>query len=283
MSMKKKALDNFLDACGHSPVKKTLTCTWESSSERTKTDYMVKAEKIFHDILSVLAPGQERNVMSSILEKLNHNKHQNMIEIVASAYHRCKDWGTQRQILSIIADKFTLAEIQKCIPELTRYKFTAARKHALQEEHGKQVVQPSQHREKLTNQQISHFLDFIMSPTIMTDAPYGIMNLKLSSGDKMEVPKIILNSVRSRVIDQYLQYCKENEFNQEASHRLYMRILEAVDPNIRKSMKGLDNYAAEGAKGFEDLIKVLSVMESVGKDDEWVEEKKSPYQWQNST
>lgn len=31
-----------------------------------------------------------------------------------------------------------------------------------------------------------------------------------------------------------------------------MRILQAVDPSIRKCMKGLDNYAAEGAKAFEE-------------------------------
>lgn len=52
-----------------------------------------------------------------------------------------------------------------------------------------------------------------------------------------------------------------------------MRILESVDPNIRKCMKGLDNYAADGAQGFEDLQTVLDVLFSRGMDKEWVEEK----------
>lgn len=106
----------------------------------------------------------------------------------------------------------------------------------------------------------------------MTDAPYGIKNLKLSCGEKIEVPKIILKSVRSRVVDQYLQYCSEGGFSEKASHRSYMRILESVDPNIRKCMKGLDNYAADGAQGFEDLQTVLDVLFSRGMDKEWVEE-----------
>lgn len=119
-----------------------------------------------------------------------------------------------------------------------------------------------------------------MSPAIMTDAPYGIKNLKLSCGEKIEVPKIILNNVRSRVVDQYLQYCSEGGFSEKASHRSYMRILESVDPNIRKCMKGLDNYAADGAQGFEDCQTVLDVLFSRGilfsrgMDKEWVEEKR---------
>lgn len=108
----------------------------------------------------------------------------------------------------------------------------------------------------------------------MTDAPYGIKNLKLSCGEKIEVPKIILNSVRSRVVDQYLQFCSVGGFSEKASHRSYKRILESVDPNIRKCMKGLDNYVADGTQGFEDLQTVLDVLLSRGMDKEWVEEKR---------
>lgn len=45
-------------------------------------------------------------------------------------------WGTQRQLLSIIADKFSLADIRQHFPGLSKYKFTAARKHALRIGHG---------------------------------------------------------------------------------------------------------------------------------------------------
>lgn len=272
LTKKRKYLDSFVEACGLSPIKKTLRCNWENASERTKSDYIVKAEKIFHDVLRVLAPGQENEVFQSFLERKTESV--DIVDVVASAYKHANDWGTQRQLLSIIADKFSLADIRQHIPGLSKYKFTAARKHALRIGHGKQTATNTQRREKLCEQQISHFLDFIMSPAIMTDAPYGIKNLKLSCGEKIEVPKIILNSVRSRVVDQYLQYCSEGGFSEKASHRSYMRILESVDPNIRKCMKGLDNYAADGAQGFEDLQTVLDVLFSRGMDKEWVEEKR---------
>lgn len=117
---KRKYLDSFVEACGLSPIKKTLRCNWENASERTKSDYIVKAEKIFHDVLRVLAPGQENEVFQSFLERKTE-----------SAYKHANDWGTQRQLLSIIADKFSLADIRQHIPGLSKYKFTAARKHAL--------------------------------------------------------------------------------------------------------------------------------------------------------
>lgn len=34
-----------------------------------------------------------------------------------------------------------------------------------------------------------------------------------------------------------------------------MRVLEAIEPTFRKSMRGLDNYAADGAKGIDELKK----------------------------
>lgn len=45
-SMKRKALDNFLQSCGLSPVKKQLKINWNLSSERTQYDYSMKTKQI---------------------------------------------------------------------------------------------------------------------------------------------------------------------------------------------------------------------------------------------
>ena len=50
-----------------------------------------------------------------------------------------------------------------------------------------------------------------------------------------------------------------------------MRILHSIGPNVRKSMKGLDNYAAAGAKAFESLQKVVELFSTLGKGNEWKE------------
>lgn len=44
-----------------------------------------------------------------------------------------------------------------------------------------------------------------------------------------------------------------------------MRILQDVGPTVRKSMKGLDNYAADCAKALESLQKAAELLSQLGK------------------
>lgn len=105
----------------------------------------------------------------------------------------------------------------------------------------------------------------------MPDLPYGESNLKLSNGEVITVPKIILNSIRSHVIDQYLSYCDETLYQDKASYSSYMRILHAVGPTVRRSMKGLDNYAADGSKAIETLQKAAELFCRLGKGKCWLD------------
>lgn len=219
-----------------SPVKKTLTTSWQDSSERTKSDYIRKSKQIFTEVLKILTPGQE-DIVSEIVLASRQEETVNMLEMVSLAYKQATDWGTQRQILSLIATEYSLKEIARYIPELSKYKYSMARKHSQTTGCGQPHTHTIERREHLSNLQISHFLDFIMSPAVMTDVPFGEIHLKLSTGEKIDVPKIILNSVRSRVVEQYRSFCMESDFQQCASARTYMRILQAVDPSIRKCMK----------------------------------------------
>lgn len=68
-----------------------------------------------------------------------------------------------------------------------------------------------------------------------------------------------------------MKFCEEVEFRNVLSERSYMRILEAVEPGIRKSMRGLDNFAADGSQAFDDLKNVVRVLGQLGKGHEWSE------------
>lgn len=92
--------------------------------------------------------------------------------------------------------------------------------------------------------------------------PFIETKLKLSSGDTIHVAKIILNSVRSRVIEQYFSYC---EGNCKCQH------IYENSPNLRNYMKGLDNYAAAGANAFKSLQKGMELFSMLGKGNEWKE------------
>lgn len=77
-----------------------------------------------------------------------------------------------------------------------------------------------------------------MSPCIMTDSPFFETKLKLSSEEVFQVQQIILNSVRSRVVEQFRSVSFESEVEIVASDRSYKRVIEGIEPRIRKSMKG---------------------------------------------
>ena len=47
------------------------------------------------------------------------------------------------------------------------------------------------------------------------------------------------------------------------------RVLEVQEASQRKSLKRLDNTAADGVDGFEALHKILDELEEVGADKEW--------------
>lgn len=77
-----------------------------------------------------------------------------------------------------------------------------------------------------------------MSPCIMTNSPFFETKLKLSSEEVFQVQQIILNSVRSRVVEQFRSVSFESEVEIVASDRSYKRVIEGIEPRIRKSMKG---------------------------------------------
>lgn len=70
----------------------------------------------------------------------------------------------------------------------------------------------SQTREKATQEQIEHFLKFIMSRATMIGSPFGTCSYKISSGITLIVPKIILKSVWTRTVSLYMKLCEEVEF-----------------------------------------------------------------------
>jgi hypothetical protein len=51
------------------------------------------------------------------------------------------------------------------------------------------------------------------------------------------------------MIFQYLEFCKERNFDPLSGSTLY-RILDVREASQRKSLQGFDNIASDGAAGF---------------------------------
>ena len=67
------------------------------------------------------------------------------------------------------------------------------------------------------------------------------------------MPNIIRIVTQSIVISQYLSFCAEDGF-EPLSHATMFRVLKVREASQRKSLQGLDNTSADGAKGFRRII-----------------------------
>ena len=97
---------------------------------------------------------------------------------------------------------------------------------------------------------------------------FGSRKLKLDGGEELVMPNMVRTVARCTIINQYLDFWKEEKFI-PMGRATRWRVLEVQEASQRKSLKGLDNTAADGIDGFEALHKILDELEEVGADKEW--------------
>lgn len=249
------------------PLKSQLTRPWSELAKSAKYYYISKAKEAVMIVLSIIAPGQEDTILSKLSPSSTDESDatdkatQQLIE----AYHVTTDKKTQLQILSLFANNFTKEKLLQLVPSLTQSNIDAARKHASVMRPGQILNPPKIYRIRLTRPKLLHFLEYVSMPSISQVLGFGTMQLHLSSGEKIQIPKVIRNAVSARIIANYLEYCKETEFQTFSRASLY-RILKACRASKRKAMHGLDNTTALGMNAMESLQKVVTRLGEYGLD-----------------
>ena len=150
-------------------------------------------------------------------------------------------------------------EIREFIPGLTECRFKEARLHILK--HGRGSAAPLNKSPRMT---------FITSSHVIQDLPFGQGYLRLANGQILETPNVIRTMIPQRIIEQYIQFCKESNMR-PLSPSTISRMLCVCSATVRKSLQGLDYIAADGAKAFDDLATVAVNLGSHGRDREWVD------------
>lgn len=112
---KRKALDDFAEKCGLSPIKKQMKINWSEASDRTRSDYLIKTKSILKEVANVLAPVQDQNLLNVLSNsKPEMETKAKMLENISTAYNMhnlCTEWGTQRQILSLFLNVYNFNEL----------------------------------------------------------------------------------------------------------------------------------------------------------------------------
>ena len=177
---------------------------------------------------------------------------------VSEAYNKAESWQARQEILSIVAPKVTLKLLQLFLPGLTEGRFCAARFHAAKYGTGSRVEAKVGPVQRFSDCQIAHFVDFIISPHVCIDLPFGEKTLKLSPRTELYVPNMIRNMGSTRIIDQYLLCCKEMCVNFEPLSRSSLfPILDICKASTRKSLQGIDYFAADAAEGFKGIKRII--------------------------
>ena len=272
MSLKNKvdALNHFLTECGKEPVM-NLRRPLKSASDKTVKRHVQQASEVISSVLTVLAPDDAGELWSRILDaklvesNLGSTLESNFVKAFVETYKNATHAATKRQVLSMMADMMSLEQLREHIPGLSRYHYTKAKQYKLLHGRGAEAPTHAPHlRNKIDLSKLDHFLDFVTSSHVIQDLPFGKRTLKLTSGEEIDIPNVIRVMMPSRLVQQYQQYCKENAYVPLAYSTLMKVLSQSCLASARKCLQGLDNYLAEGSRGFDELIAIVNQLKQFG-------------------
>ena len=221
VSHKLHYLNNFLRQASEgrvSPVRSQCTSDVLTLSSTSQRYYKRKAAEAVDSLLDAIAPGNSSWLLEQVIDK---HRDQRGIEEAAEGtlvhrlivlYEEANSWYTRQQILSLIASDFSKSELLQFIPGLTKWRIDEARKHALKNKPGQTIDPPVIARTRLNPVKVDHFIDFLSSPSFLQDVAYGTKTVKLSSGEKLEIPNVVRTLIASRLVQLYQTYCQESGF-----------------------------------------------------------------------
>lgn len=275
----KLKLNDFLMSCNVKPVGNKGWLEWSNASDSTKRRYLDQAATSIVALLKVLSKENASHLWEGLQTSKLVNEKLNMVssslpsekaylEALAESYKIAGSWDTRRQILSIISGVASYKSACEFIPGLTSFRYTVASLHRVQHGSGAPLPLERQTRPRIERVQLDHFLSFITSPHLVQDLPFGERNLVLSTGETIRVPNVIRTMIPQRVVKQYVSFCQETGFK-TFSEKTMLRILSECAASVRKSLQGLDYFAADGSKAFENLAEVVKGMPAVGLEQKW--------------
>ena len=275
-------LNSFLRSRDVSPIRYTLKTPWNDASGRTRRLHERKAKQAVSAVLGEIAPNDPDLLWESIMsskqnETGNHTcssgLDKELMYTLANCYKNANEWDSRRQILSIMADKVSLATIQQWIPGMRSYRFKVARQHAAVHGSGKLVPTNAQTKSFIPEAKLAHFLDFITSSHVIQDLPFGAKTITLSTNEVIQVPNVVRNMIPERIVCQYQKYSAEHDFT-PMSRSTLLRILHVCSASTRKSLQGLDYVSCSGAQAFEDLVNVVHQLGENGMGLTWAKTQK---------
>ena len=119
---------------------------------------------------------------------------------------------------------------------------------------------------RVDKSQLDHFLCFISSTQVAQDLPFGQCYLNLTNGKILETSNTIRSIILQRITHQYRKFCSETKFTPFQHLNNVAHIVIMYRYSGQSHLHGLDYFAAEGVKVFDDL---MAFVEKLG-ERQWV-------------
>ena len=185
-----------------------------------------KEDSVWNELCCMNLDGSER-------EKQKSKALDGLIE----SYSASKTWNVKRQVLSVIAKKYTKSEIMSTFPNVTVWQIDSSRQHATHYGPGQPCLPEVSPRSKLDMSKEQHFMLFMKQPMFHKDIAYGSRKIQLDSGENIDIPNVVRCVSDGRIIRLYMQYCSEIQFEPLSERTLY-RITNVCEASKQRSLKG---------------------------------------------
>lgn len=211
-------LNEYLKIIGEREFSDDGRYQWDSYSKSAKSYYTKRFRNILTKLITIFSPKNVEEVVKNLLVSEENQKMtpsiipEGTFGPLVHAYQTSETWHHRRQILSFFTQTLSFKEAKSLLPNITESKYYAAKNHAKNVGPGLPVGTTST-RKRMDPVKLDSFLDFITSPHVIRDLPYGERKIKLSDGTVYEMPNVIRCMGSSDVIQQYKAYCSENNIS----------------------------------------------------------------------
>ena len=230
-------------------------------------------KEVIQAALSVVVPGQEEQMWSSLREKreLVDTDEQpatkrkridsGLVQMLISAHNDTENWQTKCQIVSLFVNDSCKPDLQRMIPGLSKWRIDQAHCHATDVGEGQHLLYKPIFPTRLNPMKTDDFIDYVSRPYFLQDVAYGTRKLKLNSGGHAVIPAVIRTLIPSRIIGQYQPYRREIGFD-PASECTLFKSLEVCSASMQRSLHGLDYMTSDGVQAFESLEDIVTTLKA---------------------
>ncbi|EGT50261.1 hypothetical protein CAEBREN_21943 [Caenorhabditis brenneri] len=231
----------------------------------TKERKASAARHLIESILAVMVPDGTEEFKQMVQKKFQlvdswttgSSEDLNAIMNEVSAQYMSSESRVNRiLILSLVANSVSYLKVEQYIPGLSAYMYNKAKKFARRNRNTdltetKTVV-------KYNKEAVESFVDFITSPVVMVGLPYGVRNVKLSDGSKIEIPNSIRQQSAKEIIEMYKSVWEDNnESDLPLGTSTMYKILSHCTATKRESTTCVDYFIATGMESFDGLHQIV--------------------------